>query len=504
MNPMISFSAIVKLTCKSAIRSHVFRTLLVILFLCVILIPNTIKGDGTAMGFIQLILEYSLGFVAAVLAISAAWVACSEIATDVETGQLHLLAVKPVSRFKILAGKTAGVLVIHGVLLLLASALVYGFVMYQYGKQDFPGDEKQRVENEVLTGRRLYAPVRPDFSALAVEELNRRLENAREDEKRQLAEKTTGEERRKTLEGIEKELRASAVQAAPGGFIPWEYKGLPDDCTEPVFLRYKLFPSDSATKNENLTYGSWIFRLTFPKGDTTRDGKVEYVEGVAQIPPLEQRTIARNEYSIQEQILRYNMGAPEDVLNSIPPEVMKDINSKLIHEGKVSIGYQNYDREGKTIVFQEPDGPFLLVRETGFLRNYLRTVLVIFLGIAAVTLIAAGLAAYFTLPTAVFMTVSYGLLCICANYMLKNLQSLEGVPLDASEKLGKVLSQGVVLLLMPLGDFFVTSRLATGQLIEYSMIGNLFLYNLAFRGLPLFLLGAYLYYRRELALAMKR
>ena len=57
---MTSFSAIVKLTCRSAVRSHVFQFLLFVLLLGVLLVPNTIKGDGTAYGYMQVSLEYCL------------------------------------------------------------------------------------------------------------------------------------------------------------------------------------------------------------------------------------------------------------------------------------------------------------------------------------------------------------------------------------------------------------------------------------------------------------
>ena len=102
------------------------------------------------------------------------------------------------------------------------------------------------------------------------------------------------------------------------------------------------------------------------------------------------------------------------------------------------------------------------------------------------------------------MTASYGLICICATYLLKMLKDSSGPTMDASEMIGKVLSQGMQYILIPIQDFFLTSHLATGQLLEFSTIGELVLYNLVLRGLPLFLLGTYLYWRRELALAMKR
>ena len=73
---MTPFFAIVKLTCRSAVRSNVFRFLLFLLIICVILVPNTLKGDGTARGYLQVMLEYSTAFVAVILSTSVIWLAC--------------------------------------------------------------------------------------------------------------------------------------------------------------------------------------------------------------------------------------------------------------------------------------------------------------------------------------------------------------------------------------------------------------------------------------------
>jgi len=83
---MSAFFAIIKLTCRSAIRSNIFRFLLFLLILSVFILPNTIKSDGSAIGFIQIILQYSLGFVSFILSLSAIWIACSEVCSDLETG----------------------------------------------------------------------------------------------------------------------------------------------------------------------------------------------------------------------------------------------------------------------------------------------------------------------------------------------------------------------------------------------------------------------------------
>lgn len=507
---MTSFLAIIKLTCRSAIRSNVFRTLLFLLLLCVLLVPNTIKGDGTAMGFIQLILEYSLGFIAVILSISAAWCACSEIASDVETGQIHLIAVKPVSRITILLGKTCGVLLIHGFLLILSAVAVYIFVQIQFNKQDFPPEEKQRVINEVLCGRRLYKPERPDLDLLVQQDIEMRMERAGESERNELTAKLNGEDRRELVEGMKKEIAGKLGEVAPGEAIFWEYKGIPEGVVTPFYMRFKVFPSDSTNLNESTTHGAWILRLVTappaqggPEANGQEPKPEDYLEQMYPLPPEEIITAARNEFGIQETVARIN-GAPIEVLENMPQELLQDLTLPLVHEGTLRIGFYNFDRTNQTLKFQEADGPYLLVRETGFLNNYVRMILVIYLGIIAVTLVAAALAAFLTLPTAIFMTASYGLICICATYLLKTLKDSSGPTMDASEMIGKVLSQGMQYILIPIQDFFLTSHLATGQLLEFSTIGELVLYNLVLRGLPLFLLGTYLYWRRELALAMKR
>ena len=498
---MLPFFAIVRLTCRSAIRSHVFRTLLFLLILSVILIPNTIKGDGTAAGFIQLILEYSLGFSGAILAISVAWVCCSEIASDVESGQIHLILVKPIPRPVVLLGKFTGVLVIHAVLLLFASAVVYGFVMYQFMRQDFPAEERQRVENEVLTGRRLITPDKPDYAALAEKELNHRLETARMDERAAIEQKIAGNNRHVVLSAIERELRFRNGEVDPGETIFWTYSGISEKTPDPLFLRYKLYAGTDTSKNQETTYGAWLLRFVTRTGGT--DAEPEYTDYIVPFPPEEIIAKTRDEFGIQDTVLRMG-GAPDELRKNIPPDIMKNLTSQLVRNGTFKIGFRNFDRGGRKIIFQEADGPFLMVRETGFLNNYLRAVFVLFLGILAVALVSSALAAYFTLPTSIFLAVSYGLLCIFAVYLLGTISELDDSSLTAGDRLARVLSEGVFFLLIPVRDFFLTSELATGQLIDFARIGRLIFYDILLRGVPLFLAGMLLYSKREVSLAMKR
>ena len=159
-------------------RSNVFRFLLFLLIVCVILVPNTIKGDGTAYGYIQVMLEYSTGIVALILSTSIIWLSCSEFCTDMENGQIHMIFVKPVSRITVWFGKFTGVFLIHLVLLLIASVFIYAFVIFQYNRQKFTPEERAKMENEVFAGRRSYLPVIKDLNKQVEQVVAERIKKA--------------------------------------------------------------------------------------------------------------------------------------------------------------------------------------------------------------------------------------------------------------------------------------------------------------------------------------
>ena len=220
-------------------RSNVFRFLLFLLIVCVILVPNTIKGDGTAYGYIQVMLEYSTGIVALILSTSIIWLSCSEFCTDMENGQIHMIFVKPVSRITVWFGKFTGVFLIHLVLLIIASVFIYAFVIFQYNRQKFTPEERAKMENEVFAGRRSYLPVIKDLNKQVEQVVAERIKKANT-----LGEKLpdrSGGERRKYLETVKMELLSQMGEVRPGEVQQWYYDTLPKSYDGPVFVRYKIY-----------------------------------------------------------------------------------------------------------------------------------------------------------------------------------------------------------------------------------------------------------------------
>ena len=70
--------AIIWLTWKAAFRFRLFLVVAVLLLGAVVGLPLLIKDDGTARGFTQILLTYTLSSVAGLLGLSTLWISCNE------------------------------------------------------------------------------------------------------------------------------------------------------------------------------------------------------------------------------------------------------------------------------------------------------------------------------------------------------------------------------------------------------------------------------------------
>src|SRR5262249_59288376 len=105
--------AIATLTWKAAFRFRLFWVLAALLLGAVVALPLLLKDDGTARGFTQILLTYTLSVITALLGFATLWLACGTLARDIEECRMQMLAVKPVARLQILLGKWLGLLLLH-------------------------------------------------------------------------------------------------------------------------------------------------------------------------------------------------------------------------------------------------------------------------------------------------------------------------------------------------------------------------------------------------------
>src|SRR5436189_6078253 len=143
--------AIAWLTWKAAFRFRLFLVIAVLLLAAVVGLPILIKDDGTAQGFTQILLTYTLSVITGLLGLSTLWLACGTLARDIEECQMQMVAVKPIARWEIWVGKWTGIMLLN--LLLLAVSGVAVYVLMQWRAGQLSPETQQQLRNEVLVAR---------------------------------------------------------------------------------------------------------------------------------------------------------------------------------------------------------------------------------------------------------------------------------------------------------------------------------------------------------------
>ena len=157
--------AIITLTWKAALRFRLFLVITVLLLLAVIGLPILIKDDGTARGFTQILLTYTLSSITALLGISTLWLSCGTLARDIEECQMQVVTTKPIARWQIWIGKWLGIVSLNAVLLVISGLCLYGLLQWRATK--LPTDEQKVLHDQVLIAR---SSAKPDDISAKIDE----------------------------------------------------------------------------------------------------------------------------------------------------------------------------------------------------------------------------------------------------------------------------------------------------------------------------------------------
>ena len=143
--------AIAWLTWKAAFRFRLFLVIAALLLAAVVGLPLVIQDDGTARGFTQILLTYTLSVITGLLGLSTLWLACGTLARDIEECQMQVVATKPIARWQIWLGKWLGIMSLNAALLALSGACVYGLLQWRATK--LPAAEQTILREQVLVAR---------------------------------------------------------------------------------------------------------------------------------------------------------------------------------------------------------------------------------------------------------------------------------------------------------------------------------------------------------------
>lgn len=478
---MKALFAITRLTLRNAVRSHVFQLLLLILVLCVALVPTTV-GGSTATDFIRVSLLYSLSGVGTILSLSALWVGCHVMSADIDSYQLHMVVSKPVSRVTIWLGKYLGVLILHLVLLAFAAAAIYGVVMWRFRNGDFPEAERTRIRNEVLVGRRVFLPERRDYPTLANDLKDEKIRKQIAEGRRRDPNVSPAEQERIYKECIKKLLvEDSETLFGPDHPREWVFRNVPRNAARMLYLRYRPYVTKVRSEDQRDTQLWWY--VYAPQARQAAGAGAE--ENLGEMPRYPHFVTPA------PQMLR----AGEFHESRLPGN--RDIVSP---KGEVRIGVYNLDPKQDKQYYQPLDGPKLLIEVTGFFGNYSRAVLVLAMQLAMMTMLSCAFGGFLTLPTAVFVSICYLLLGFVSTFITDKDYYVNNV----LDRIGQWTAWRILDVVVPLERFDVTDLISDGELVEWSLIGDIAWSCLLLRALPVVLFGIYFYWRREFGLEIKK
>ena len=345
--------AIVWLTWKAALRFRLFWVLAALLAATVIFLPLLIKDDGTAQGFIQILLAYNLTIVTALLGFSTLWLACGSLARDMEECQIQMIAVKPIARWQIWLGKWLGIVLVDAVLLGLSGFSIYCLLLYRTGK--LPPDQQADLRAEVFVARAGLRPPIVDRSA----EIEKKL---RDKIKENSATPLDAELLRKQ---ITEQFNYGDQIVPPGYRRRWNLDlGLRKNALKdiPLFIRAKFYASET---NASGTYACrWLVG-----------------------PPDTAKELARD------------MSMAAETFTEFPiPANLFDENGRLT--------IQVINANNVALLFSLNEGLEVLYREAGFGLNFARGLLVILCWLGLLAALGLAAASFLSFPVAAFLCLA--------------------------------------------------------------------------------------------------
>lgn len=447
--------AISILTWKAAFRFRLFWVLTVLLLGSVVLLPLMLKNDGTARGFIQIMLTYTLSVVTTLLGLSTLWLSCGTLARDIEDCSMQLVAVKPIARWQIWLGKWLGLLLVNGLLLALSGACVY--VLLQWRASQLPAAEQQVLRNEIFVARGSLKQALPNIDTA--------VEQAFQDAIRRSS--VPPSEYVLLRNQLREHMKAGLQLVMPFKDHFWRLdlglrKSLLRD--QPLFLRVKFHAA--RTNASGIYYGGW------------RAGAVNNAAAWREVKSMAANTF--HEFQL-------------------PPNLIED-------DGKLTVAFRNLNETA--LLFPVEDGFEILYREGGFGLNYARGLLIVFFWLALLAALGLAASSLMSFPVAAFFSASLLVLALSSG-TISNVVS-EGTVLGVNHETGaKAVSwidsallpvfKGMLQLITLVESFSPVDALSTGRSITWEELSMAFAQIVMLMGGLLAVTGIAIFSRRELA-----
>jgi len=453
--------AIAWLTWKAALRFKLFLVIAVLLILAVVGLPLIIKDDGTARGFTQILLTYTLSAVTALLGLSTLWLSCGTLARDIEECQIQVVATKPIARWQIWLGKWLGIISLNALLLALSGACIYGLLQWRASK--LPAEEQKVLRSEVLVAR--GSAREQNFDAQIDAETERILQGRL---KTSPVDKVDLAEVRRQ---IREQVKADFQLVPPGQPHGWQIdlgfaKNFLRD--KPLQLRVKF---NAANKSSSGTF------LALWQAGVPGTAKLWQTETPMSLAP--------------------------DTFHEfeIPPNLFDD-------KGVLTIVFLNPN--STSLLFPLEDGMEVLYPQGSFALNFARGLGIIFCWLALMAALGLTAASFLSFPVATFFSLALLAVALSGGTLAETIDA--GSVAAGNEETGVAGHSGADAFLIPMykgmlavvqlvQNYSPIDALSTGRSIPWSELGAAFAQIVLLLGGVVALAGIILFGRRELATA---
>jgi hypothetical protein len=459
--------AIAWLTWKAALRFKLFLVIAALLLLAVVGLPLVIKDDGTAQGFTQIILTYTLSTITALLGLSTLWLSCGTLARDIEECQIQVVATKPIARWQIWLGKWLGLVSLNAVLLALSGACVFGLLQWRASR--LPADVQQTLREQILVAR--GSAKEADTSAM-IEAATEQIYQSRLKQSAEFANLTPAEKkevRTQIHEGVKADL-----QLVPPGYQsrPWRLDlGLAKNYLhgKPLQLRVKF---NTATPGPSGVTFDALWQVGIP-------GKTKYWRTES---PMSLAPDTFHEFQI-------------------PPDLFDE-------SGVLTVFF--YNPNNTALLFPLNEGMEVLYPEGGFALNFARGLGIIFCWMALLAALGLAAASLLSFPVAAFFALAMMLVVFSSGTLAESVES--GTIAAGNEETGQMghsiadvvlipAFKGVLTVVNLAKNFSPIDALSTGRSITWSELGVAFAQIVLLLGGLFAVLGIIFFNRRELATA---
>jgi hypothetical protein len=454
--------AITWLTWKAAFRFRLFLVIAGLLLAAVVGLPLLLQDDGTARGFTQILITYTLSAITALLGLSTLWLSCGTLARDIEECQIQVVATKPIARWQIWLGKWLGIMSLNAALLALSGASVCGLLQWRANK--LPAEEQKILRTEVLVARGVAnsSNYKAEIDAQTRQILQDRLKANPE-----LANSADSKEVEKQVREM---VRANYQLVPPAYTRRWPIDlGFAKNFlhNQPLQLRVKF---NSAERSASGTFvGLW--QVGVP-------GTTKFWRST----PMSLSPDTYHEFEI-----------PPDLFDS---------------KGVLTIDFLNANNT--SLLFPIEDGMEVLYPEGGFTLNFARGLAIIFCWMALLTTIGLASASFLSFPVAAFFSLAMLIVVFSSGTLADAVEN--GTVMGVNEETGAVghfiadvvlipFFKGILAVVNVVKNFSPIDSLSSGRAITWSELGAAFGQIVLLFGGIIGLIGMVLFNRRELATA---